>query len=86
VVLGVLFVAAFALALAVVGLAAVGALSAATLDGGHTAGRLGRGREGRDADANRQQQEDLHEGTHGFTDHFFTFAPTAQRISRRWRA
>jgi hypothetical protein len=80
-----LFVAALALTFTVVGPAAVGAPSVPTLDGGH-AGRLGRGRKGRDAGANRQQQEDLRQGSHGFTDHFFTIAATAQRISRRWRA
>jgi hypothetical protein len=80
-----LFVAALALALVVALPATVGAPSVATLDGGRP-GRLGRGREGWDADANRQHQEDLREDTHGFTDDFFTIAANPQWINRRWRA
>ena len=71
-----LFVAALALTLAVVRAVAGAMLS--TL-GGMNAGGQRRRREGRNADGDRQQEEKLRQGVHGFDCHFSTIAPTPQR-------
>jgi hypothetical protein len=75
-------VALFVASLFVASLAVVRAVAGAlppTLDGGVGSGGQGRRRKGRNADGDRQQEQELRQGAHGVYDHFFTIAPALQR-------
>jgi hypothetical protein len=78
VVLAALFVAAL-LVTALAPTLTVAGVMLSTLGGGMNAGGQGWRRKGRNADADRQQEEELGQGVHGFDDYFFTIAPAWQR-------